>query len=343
MNQIREVLGLFSQSQPVASPQLRLAFDELLDPETPPVLAAAFLTALRLSGETGEVLSIAVDAVMARSVPFAPVEQLGNFRLDTCGTGGDHASTLNISTATALVLSAAGYPVVKHGNRSATGRSGSSEVLDSLGIRTDLSPHQLFKVFQELKFAFLFAPAFHPAFRYAGPPRREIGVPTAFNLLGPMANPGRVRRQVIGVADPRFVEPMMQTLQGHGLSDAWVVHGDGLDELTTTGPSAVVALSAGVVTEFTIDPALLDLPRASAADLRGGGPEDNARAALRVLDGEPGHHRNIVVLNAAAGLVVGGAVGDIAAGLTLASAAIDDGRARGALDALVSVSNSQTD
>ena len=191
---------------------------------------------------------------------------------------------------------------------------------------------------REVGIGFCFAPVFHPAFRFAGPPRREMGVPTAFNLLGPMANPGRVRRQLIGVADPRMAEPMISTLQRQGLTHAWVVHGGGLDELTTTGPSQVLALADGEITRFTVDPSRLGLASATAADLRGGDPDENAEAVRRVLAGDSGAHRDIVVLNAGAALVVAGVAADLEQGMEIASSSIDDGRAAAALDGLVRVS-----
>jgi anthranilate phosphoribosyltransferase len=215
--------------------------------------------------------------------------------------------------------------------------------LELLGVVIELHAGGVAACVREAGIGFCFAPVFHPAFRFAGPPRREIGVPTAFNLLGPMANPGRVRRQVIGVADPRFVEPMVLTLQREGLTRAWVVHGDGLDELTTTGPSRVLSLADGSIAEFTVDPAALGLAPATRDDLRGGDPDQNAHVIRRVLAGERGPHRDIVVLNAAAGLVVGGAVADLASGLATAELAIDEGRAQGALDALVRVSQAHAE
>jgi anthranilate phosphoribosyltransferase len=182
---------------------------------------------------------------------------------------------------------------------------------------------------------------FHPAFRFAAPPRRELGIATVFNMLGPMANPGRVKRQLIGVADPRFAEPMVRTLQQQGLSVAWVVHGGGLDELTTTGPSTVLSLDHGVIDEFIVDPAALGLAPAEKQDLVGGTPGDNVLAIRRVLAGDRGPHRDIVVLNAGAALVVAGRAGDVGAGVELAAAAIDDGRAEATLEALVAVSTAQ--
>jgi anthranilate phosphoribosyltransferase len=299
---------------------------------------AGFLVALRAKGEHVDELTGLLDGALdeATLVPLSDDER--SRCVDIVGTGGDGSHSINVSTMAALVIAGAGVPVCKHGNRSASSKCGSADLLELLGVAIELHADGVAACVRDAGIGFCFAPVFHPAFRFAGPPRREIGVPTAFNLLGPMANPGRVRRQVIGVADPRFVDPMVQTLARQGLTHAWVVHGDGLDELTTTGPSAVRALVDGSVHEFSIDPASLGLQRATPDDLRGGDPSENAEVIRRVLGGEPGPHRDIVVLNAAAGLVVGGVVGDLVDGLEVAGAAIDDGRASGALDALVRVS-----
>ena len=304
---------------------------------------AGFLVALRAKGEHVDELTGLLDGALAEAT-FVPLSEAERSRcVDIVGTGGDGSHSINVSTMAALVIAGAGVPVCKHGNRSASSKCGSADLLESLGVVIELGADGVAACVREAGIGFCFAPVFHPAFRFAGPPRREIGVPTAFNLLGPMANPGRVRRQVIGVADPRFVEPMALTLQGQGVSNAWVVHGDGLDELTTTGPSTVLAIADGSITEFAIDPADLGLRPATAADLRGGDPSENADAIRHVLAGEHGPHRDIVVLNAAAGLVVGGAVADLAAGLEVAGAAIDDGRAQSALDALVRVSQAHAE
>ncbi len=299
---------------------------------------SAFLVALRAKGEHADELTGLLAGALdeATFVPLTDDERA--HCVDIVGTGGDGSHSINVSTMAAFVIAGAGVPVCKHGNRSASSKCGSADLLELLGVVIELHADGVAACVREAGIGFCFAPVFHPAFRFAGPPRREIGVPTAFNLLGPMANPGRVRRQVIGVADPRFAAPMVRTLQSQGLSDAWVVHGDGLDELTTTGPSSVLALANGSITEFTVDPIAVGLTPASAADLRGGEPGENALAIRRVLAGDLGPHRDIVLLNAAAGLVVGGAVDALVDGIELAAASIDEGRAQACLDALVRVS-----
>ncbi len=297
-----------------------------------------FLVGLRAKGESVDELAGLLEATLheATFVPLTDDER--STCLDIVGTGGDGSHSINVSMMAALVAAGAGAPVCKHGNRSASSKCGAADVLELLGVAIELHAGGVAACVREAGIGFCFAPMFHPAFRFTGPPRRELGIPTTFNLLGPMANPGRVKRQLIGVADPRFAEPMIETLERQGLTDAWVVHGEGMDELTTTGPSRVLALSGGTITEFSIDPAEYGLARATADDLRGGAPEENALAVRRVLAGEQGPHRDIVLLNAGAGLVVSGRAGDVAAGIAMAASSIDEGHAQARLDALIRVS-----
>jgi anthranilate phosphoribosyltransferase len=314
------------------------AMAAILDGDATAAQIAGFLVALRAKGETAEELHGMLDAAMhaATFVPLTDDERA--HCVDVVGTGGDGSHSINVSTMAALVVAGAGVPVCKHGNRSASSKCGTADVLELLGVAIELSAAGVAACVREAGIGFCYAPAFHPAFRFAGPPRRELGVPTAFNLLGPMANPGRVERQLIGVADARFAMPMAVALERQGLTTAWVVHGDGMDELTTTGPSQVTALDHGVISEFSVDPATLGFGRAVADDLRGGAPEENALAVRRVLAGELGAHRDVVVLNAAAALVVSGTVTDLAAGVEQATASIDSGHAQASLDALIRVS-----
>jgi anthranilate phosphoribosyltransferase len=314
------------------------AMAAILDGDATAAQIAGFLVALRAKGETAEELHGMLDAAMhaATFVPLTDDERA--HCVDVVGTGGDGSHSVNVSTMAALVVAGAGVPVCKHGNRSASSKCGTADVLELLGVAIELSAAGVAGCVREAGIGFCYAPAFHPAFRFAGPPRRELGVPTAFNLLGPMANPGRVERQLIGVADARFAAPMAAALERQGLTTAWVVHGDGMDELTTTGPSQVTALDHGAISEFTVDPAGLGLARAGADDLRGGAPEENALAVRRVLAGELGAHRDVVVLNAAAALVVSGVVTDLTAGVEQAKASIDGGHAQASLDALIRVS-----
>ena len=303
---------------------------------------AGFLVGMRSrGGETADELSAMLDAAMAEAAIVPLTDHERDRAIDVVGTGGDGSHSINVSTMAALVAAGAGAPVCKHGNRSASSKCGTADVLEMLGVAIEQTPDGVAACLREAGIGFCFAPMFHPAFRFAGPPRRQLGVATAFNLLGPMANPGRIRRQMIGVADPAFADSMLDALRRQGLTHAWVVHGDGLDELTTTGLSSVLELLDGEVRRFRVDPAELGLARATHADLVGGSPQENADAVRRVLAGEPGAHRDIAVLNAAAALVVADLAADLAEGVALAVASIDDGRAAAALDALVHVSQAQ--
>ena len=318
--------------------QTGAALSDILIGDATPAQIAGFLVALRAKGETADELAGLLSVAMAEAsiVPLTDDER--EQCVDVVGTGGDGSHSINVSTMAAIVTAAAGAPVCKHGNRSASSQTGTADVFELLGVELELSPEGVARCVREAGIGFCFAPAFHPAFRFAGAPRREMGVPTVFNLLGPMANPGRVQRQLIGVADPTFARPMVEALASQGLTAAWVVHGGGLDELTTTGTSTVLALQGGEISEFAVDPRALGLAPAVAADLRGGAPEENAEAVRRVLAGDLGPHRDIVLLNAGAALVVAGQVDDIAAGIELAGAAIDDGRAASTLHKMAEVS-----
>lgn len=320
--------------------QTGAALSDILLGDATAAQIAGFLVALRAKGETADELAglLAVAMAEAAIVPLTDDER--ERCVDVVGTGGDGSHSINVSTMAAIVTAAAGAPVCKHGNRSASSQTGTADVFELLGVALELSPDGVARCVREAGIGFCFAPAFHPAFRFAGAPRREMGVPTVFNLLGPMANPGRVQRQLIGVADPTFARPMVEALAAQGLTAAWVVHGGGLDELTTTGPSTVLALQHGEISEFTVDPRSLGLAPAVAADLRGGLPAENAEAVRRVLAGDRGPHRDIVLLNAGAALVVAGAADDLAAGIELAGAAIDDGRSADTLAKMASVSQS---
>ena len=304
---------------------------------------AGFLVALRAKGEQVDELTGLLDSAMEQAtiVPLTDDERARC--VDIVGTGGDGSHSINVSTMAALVIAGSGVPVCKHGNRSGVVQVRQRRPLGVAGRRDRTPCRRRCRLRPRGRDRLLLRAGVPSGLPVRRTPGREIGVPTAFNLLGPMANPGRVRRQVIGVADPRFVEPMVLTLQREGRTHAWVVHGDGLDELTTTGPSRVLSLADGSIDEFTVDPAELGLAPATPDDLRGGDPDENADAIRRVLAGERGPHRDIVVLNAAAGLVVGGAVADLAEGLATAELAIDEGRAQGTLDALVRVSQAHAE
>ncbi len=302
---------------------------------------AAFIFGLRCKGETSEELTGMLGAMLevAETVPVP--DDLRAHLVDTCGTGGDRAGTINVSTIAALVVAGAGVPVCKHGGRAASSRTGSADVLEALGVEIALPPRSVARCIEGAGIGFCFAPRYHPAMRHVGPTRRELGVPTAFNLLGPLANPGRARYQLVGVGDGRVAERVATVLGSAGAERAWVVHGhDGLDEVSTAAPSTVVEWRPGPggLRSFVVDPARLGLDPAGLDDLRGGDPAANAAAARAVLAGEPGPHRDIVLLNAAAALVVVGQAADLEDGMNQAALSIDSGAAAGSLERLVSLS-----
>ena len=310
-------------------------FAACLRGEPTPAQVAAAVTALRIRGETVEEIAAFAtamrDAALTLDHPYDVI--------DTCGTGGDGQHTFNISTAAALVLAGAGLKVAKHGNRAMSSKSGSSDVLSVLGVNLQASPAQQRRSLDEAGIAFLFAPAYHGAMRHVGPVRAEIGFRTVFNLLGPLSNPAGAKRQVMGVYDPRLLEPLAEVLGRLGATRAWTVHGQGLDELTTTGETEVAEWKDGVVHRFTVTPEDAGLPRADLAALRGGDAEENAMALRALLDGGKGAYRDIVLLNAAAALVVADRAADLAEGAAQAAAVIDDGLAAKALADLVAATN----
>jgi anthranilate phosphoribosyltransferase len=338
------VLSRLAGRDDLNAAEARAALGEIFEGEATPSQLAAFLFGLRCKGETVEEMIGLVQAMIAAATPLPVPAALHARLVDTCGTGGDRSGSINVSTIAALVVAGAGVPVCKHGGRASSSRSGSADVLEALGVVIDLGPAGVLRCIEEAGIGFCFAPRYHPAMRHAAPTRRELGVPTAFNFLGPLANPARVTRQVVGVGDPTMAAKMCQVLVAGGARQVAVVYGsDGLDELTTTGPSTMVAwhdqlADPGILITSVIDPEALGLKPARPEELLGGDATANATFARRVLDGEPGAHRDIVLLNAAAALVVGGRATDLFQGLELAGAAIDGGAAQAALDRLVSTS-----
>ncbi len=310
----------------------RAAMATILSGDATAAQLIGFVVALRAKGETPEELSGLLDAVLdaASLVPLG--DELRSRAVDIVGTGGDRSHSINVSTMAAIVVAGAGVPVCKHGARAASSQCGAADVLEELGVAIELSPNGVLRCVEEVGIGFCLAPKFHPAFRFAAPSRREIGIATVFNLLGPMANPGRVRRQLIGVANPAVAERMLASLRLHGSERAWVVHGGGLDELTTTGSSTVLALDDDSVRTFTVDPVALGFAPAIPDELAGGMPAQNAEAVRRVLKGEHGAHRNIVLLNAAAGLVVAGIADTLEEAIIIATSSIDEGHAAHTLD-----------
>lgn len=327
----KPLLARLADGAVLPADEAEAAFGALLDGGWEPAQVAGFLTALRVRGEAESEILGGARALRARMIPAtAPAGAI-----DTCGTGGDTKGTQNISTAAAVVIAACGVPVAKHGNRSVSSKSGSSEVLAALGVNIEAPLPRLEQALAEAGIAFLWAPRHHPVMREVADLRRSLGFRTIFNLLGPLANPAGVRHQVLGVFAPEWLEPMARTLKALGTERAWLIHGaDGLDELSTTGPSQVVELRDGQLRSFTVTPEEAGLPRAALTDLSGGGPAANAKALQEVLAGVSGPFRDITILNAAAGLVVAGAVESLKDGAAAAGHAIDSGRAAVALAAL---------
>lgn len=331
----KPLLAKLVDGQRLTSTEAGDFFAACLRGEPTPAQVAAAVTALRMRGETVDEITAFAQAMRSAALPFPHDHDV----IDTCGTGGDGQHTWNISTAAALVLAAAGLKVAKHGNRALSSRSGSSDVLSVLGVNLAATVAQQRKALDEAGICFLFAPAFHGAMRHVGPIRAEIGFRTVFNLLGPLCNPALATRQVMGVYDPALLEPLVEVLGRLGATRAWTVHGQGLDELTTTGPTEVAEWRDGTVRRFQITPEDAGLPRADIADLRGGDAETNAAALRALLDGTPGPYRDIVLLNAAAALVVADRAPDLKAGVAAAARAIDDGQAAAALEALARITS----
>jgi len=332
------VLGPLTAGVDLTADQAWAAMAEILDGGATPAQIAGFIVALRMKGESVPELSGLLGAMLAAAEPV-PLDDPGAV-LDIVGTGGDRTHSINVSTLAALVASGAGGRVCKHGNRAASSSCGAADLLEALGVVIDLGPGGVARCVDEAGIGFCFAPRFHPSMRHAGPTRRELGVPTVFNFLGPLANPARAGRYVVGVSDPSMAERMARVLADQGVERAWVVHGgDGLDEITTTTTSNVVEVRDGEVAPLTVDPTEHGFGPASLGDLRGGDPATNAALARALLDGEKGPHRDVVVLNAAAGLLVAGVVENLGDGVEAAGASISEGRAAAALERLVAVSN----
>ncbi len=311
------------------------AFTLLMAGDVSPVRMAAFLTALAVREATTEEIA---GAVRAMRHAMRKIEAPAN-ALDLCGTGGDAQGTLNVSTAAAFVVAGCGVPVAKHGNRNMSSRTGAADVLEALGVRIDLEPRAAEHCLQEAGICFLFAQTYHPAMKHVAAVRRELGFRTIFNLLGPLSNPGGVRRQLLGVFSKDWVVPVAQVLQKLGTEKAWVVHGsDGLDEMTTTGASHVAVLENGKISSLTVVPQDVGLEHATLAALKGGIPDDNADAIRKLLAGAKGAFRDIVLLNAAAALIVADKAHDLKDGIARAEKAIDSGRAANALARLEAIS-----
>ncbi|MET3659882.1 anthranilate phosphoribosyltransferase [Aquamicrobium ahrensii] len=335
MSALKPFIASVAAGKPLSFEEAREAFEIIMSGDATPGQIGGFLMALRVRGETVGEISGAVATMRDKMLRVsAPANAI-----DIVGTGGDGLHSFNISTASAFVTAASGVPVAKHGNRGLSSLTGTADVLTKLGVNIELAPDAISRCVEQAGIGFMFAPAHHPAMKHVGPVRVELGTRTIFNLVGPLTNPASVGRQLVGVFAPEWVVPVAEALKALGSTHVWVVHGDGYDEITTTGETQVAELAGGEVRSFTLTPEALGLGRHSKQDLRGGDSETNAAALRNVLSGASGAYRDTVLMNAGAGLVVAGQVTELAEGVAKASEAIDSGRAMQVLDRLIEVSN----
>jgi anthranilate phosphoribosyltransferase len=336
MVEIKGLIGQVASGATLSREAAYQVFDSMMSGEVTPSQIGALLMGLRMRGETVDEITGAVTAMRAKMLK---VDAPGD-AVDVVGTGGDASGSYNISTCAAFIVAGAGVPVAKHGNRALSSRSGAADVLTALGVKIDIPPETISTCIRDAGIGFMFAPSHHPAMKHVGPTRVELGTRTIFNLLGPLSNPAGVKRQMVGVFSRQWVEPLAHVLKNLGSVRAFVVHGsDGLDEITTSGATAVAALHDGAVMTFEIVPEDVGIARVKPEALRGGDAGHNAEALKAVLRGEKGAYRDIAVLNAAAALVVAGKADTLADAVKLAGHTIDNGAARGALERLVAVSN----
>ncbi len=333
---IKEAVNLLTDRRDLSEEQMAEAMRDIMEGRATDAQIACFLTALRMKGETVAEITGAARVMREKVTRIkAPADTV-----DTCGTGGDMSRTFNISTTSAIVVAACGVPVAKHGNRSVSSSCGSADVLEALGIKIDLDPLKVEKCLEETGFGFMFAPLFHPAMKYATGPRREMGIRTIFNILGPLTNPAGAERQVLGVFSDELTAPMAEVLANLGVRHAFIVHGeDGLDEITSTDRTKISELKDGSVRTYYISPEDTGLPRARKEDLAGGDAGENAKITMNILEGEKGPKRDIVIMNAAAALIAGGRAHDLKEAAGRAAAAIDTGAAIEKLRKIREVSN----
>ncbi|MCT7375358.1 anthranilate phosphoribosyltransferase [Chelativorans salis] len=335
MTDLKQHIAKVAGGTPLSFAEAREAFEIMMSGEATPSQIGGFLMALRVRGETVDEISGAVDTMRAKMLPVeAPADAV-----DIVGTGGDASGTYNVSTCAALIVAGCGVPVAKHGNRALSSRAGAADSLAALGVDIEIGPERIAACIRQAGVGFMFAPAHHAAMRHVGPTRVELGTRTIFNLLGPLSNPARVKRQLVGVFSPEWVEPIAHVLKQLGAEKAWVVHGEGIDEMTTAGTTRVAALEDGAVRTFEVIPEEVGLARTDMAALKGGDGEHNAKALRAVLEGARNAYRDIALLNAGGALVVAGKATTLKDGVALAAAALDDGRALATLERLVDVSN----
>jgi anthranilate phosphoribosyltransferase len=336
MESFKSLIAKVAAGATLTRAEAETAFDSMLSGEVTPSQMGGFLMALRVRGESAEEITGAVAAMRAKMLGVsAPAEAI-----DIVGTGGDNSGSYNVSTLAAIITAACGVPVAKHGNRAASSRAGAADTLTALGVKIGLPPDGVERCIREAGIGFMMAPSHHAAMRHVGATRVELGTRTIFNLLGPLSNPARVKRQVIGVFSAAWLEPMAEVLRNLGSERVWIAHGvDGLDEITTTGPTKVVELKDGVLRAFEVTPEMAGLARATPAALMGGEPAENAKALVDVLSDAPSAYRDIGLINAAAALVVAGKASSIKEGAVMGDQAIRSGAARRTLDRLIAISN----
>lgn len=336
MDAFKPLIAKVATGLPLSRAEAEQAFGQILSGASTPAQTAAFLMALRVRGESVDEITGAVSAMRAKMVAVPPVAGA----IDVVGTGGDASGSWNVSTLAGLIVAACGVPVAKHGNRAASSKSGAADVLQALGVKVGLSAAGVSECLNKTGFAFMIAPAHHPSMRHVAPVRTELGTRTIFNILGPLSNPAGVKRILLGVFASSWLEPIAETLRDMGTERAFVLHGsDGLDEITTTGETEVVELKNGKITRFTIRPEDAGIARATPESLKGGEPSQNAAALQGVLNGEKNAYRDIAVLNAAAALMLADKVKTLKEGAEMAAAAIDSGKAKALLAAVIEASN----
>ena len=332
---IKEAIQTLVSGRSLTMEEAASVMEEIMENKVTPAQFGAFVTVLRVKGETaGEITGFArtMRAKAIRVMTTHPV-------VDVVGTGGDKSNTFNISTTAAFVAAGAGLKVAKHGNRAASSQCGSADVLEALGVRIDLNAKQVERCLEKVGICFMFAPTFHPAMRCAAAPRREIGIPTVFNILGPLTNPAGAKAQVLGVANGSLVEKLALVLQSLGCCHALVVHGeDGLDEITITGKTQICELKDGCTRSYSIGPEDFGFEKASMTEVKGGTPDENAEMLRRILNGERGAKRDVVVMNTAAALVAGNRASDFREGAHIAEKVIDNGQAQAKLEELINFS-----
>jgi anthranilate phosphoribosyltransferase len=336
MDDLKSIIAKVATGATLSREEASSAFDRMMSGEATPSQLGGLLMALRVRGETVDEITGAVSAVRAKMLRVkAPANAV-----DVVGTGGDGSGSVNVSTCASFIVAGTGVPVAKHGNRALSSRSGAADVLSSLGVKIDITPEQVGRCIAEAGIGFMFAPSHHPAWKNVGPTRVELATRTIFNLLGPLANPADVKRQMVGVFSKQWVLPLAQVLKNLGSEAVWVVHGsDGLDEITLTGPTFVAALEGGAIRSFEVSPEDVGFKRVAGEALKGGDAAANAVALQSVLDGRPTPYRDVALLNAAAALVVAGRAKDLKEGVTLGIQSIDSGAAAERLKRLIAVSN----